>query len=110
MINDVLGIDTSDLLLEPDTNPYLFNSIGAGSSSLSSLGVEQYAEAAFVVAERYFETPQRIEVEFGCLPMSVNDGCADQMIRQLGAPLISSAAHSRGGLSLASTRGFGGAL
>lgn len=87
MINDVLGIDTSDLLLEPDTNPYLFNSIGAGSSSLSSLGVEQYAEAAFVVAERYFETPQRIEVEFGCLPMNVNDGCADQMIRQLGLRL-----------------------
>ena len=29
MLNDILGLESSDLDLEPDTNPYLFTSIGA---------------------------------------------------------------------------------
>ena len=84
MVNDVLGVDCSDLPLEPDTNPYLFTSIGAGRSSLSSYGAEQYVEAAFVIADRYFEHMEQIELDLGCTPMAVDDGCADQMLRNLG--------------------------
>lgn len=84
MVSDVLGVDSSDLPLEPDTNPYLFNSIGAGSSSLSSFGAEQYVEAAFVIANRYFERTEHIELEIDCFPMTVDDGCADQLLRQIG--------------------------
>lgn len=87
MVSDILGVDASDLDLEPDTNPYLFTSIGAGESVLSSLGAERYTEAGVEVARRYFERPDRLEMDLGCVPSSLDDGCSDQMIRWLGLRL-----------------------
>lgn len=86
-VSDILGVDASDLELEPDTNPYLFTSIGAGESTLSSLGAERYAEAAIEIARRYFERPERLEVDLGCTPSSLEDGCSDQFVRWLGLRL-----------------------
>lgn len=87
MVSDILGLDSSDLDLEPDTNPYLFTSIGSGSSSVSAFGVELYAEAAFILAERYFASDMNVQLTTGCLPNTVDDGCADQLIRTLGLRL-----------------------
>ena len=87
MVGDVLGIDASDLPIEPDTNPYLFFSIGAGQSVLTEVGAELYAEAAFSIASRYFENLDHVETALGCLPATLGDGCSDQFVRDLGLRL-----------------------
>ena len=88
-IEDALFIDlnTLGLELEPDTNPYLFNSIGASSSTLSALGVEQYVEASYEIAEAYLARRELIEMELGCAPTQLRDGCTDQWLRSLGLRL-----------------------
>lgn len=88
-VEDALFVDleTLGLELEPDTNPYLFNSIGATSDTISALGVEQYVEAAYELAEAYLERRSLIEMELGCAPTQLRDGCTDQWLRTLGLRL-----------------------
>ena len=45
-LRDLFGPNVPLLPTEADTNPYLFDSIGAASTTLSELGVEQYEAAA----------------------------------------------------------------
>ena len=89
LIEDALFVDleTLGLSLEPDTNPYLFNSIGAASSTLSALGVEQYVDAAYEVAALYLSRRELIEMALGCVPSQLRDGCSDQWLRELGLKL-----------------------
>ncbi len=52
--------------LEQDTNPYLFYSIGAATTQVSSFGVEQYAEASYEIASSVFDDPTRRAALVGC--------------------------------------------
>ena len=70
------------LELEPDTNPFLFDTIGATSGDVSARGVELYLDAATAVASAYVQREDLILETFGCVPESINDGCVDQLIRE----------------------------
>jgi len=83
-IADLYGPALPRLPLEPDTNPYLFYTIGAATSSVSQTGVERYAESAFAVAEAVFDDPARIERIFSCVPAAADDDCAETFVREQG--------------------------
>ncbi|MEZ4450952.1 MAG: DUF1592 domain-containing protein [Nannocystaceae bacterium] len=70
--------------LEPDTNPYLFYSIGAASTVVSESGVENYEEAANAIAEAVFADPARRDALLGCVPEAVADACVDGFLAAFG--------------------------
>ncbi|CAN0021385.1 unnamed protein product, partial [Laminaria digitata] len=70
--------------LEPDTNPYLFFSIGAADTSTSSHGVEQYMESALDITARVFDDPDRRAELIGCEPTQITDPCVDAFITRFG--------------------------
>lgn len=81
---DLLGPDLPPTPVEPDTNPYLFYSIGATSTTLSELGTQQYEEAAQAVTHAVFDDPDRRLALVGCEPTSAGDGCVSQFITSFG--------------------------
>ena len=58
-VEDLLGPGLPQLPLEPDTNPYLFFSIGAASTTLSELGAQRYEESADAITQHVFSDAQR---------------------------------------------------
>ena len=70
--------------LEPDTSPYLFASIGATSTTLSELGVQQYEEAADLFTGIVFADAARREALVGCLPAAPGDACVTDFIIRFG--------------------------
>ena len=86
-ILDIFGVDVQRNHIEPDTNPHLFYSIGASSTSISSQGVDQYGEVAYFVADTFVQNSARIEADLNCLPEAINDGCVQQLIRTFGGRL-----------------------
>jgi hypothetical protein len=86
-LEDLFGPDLPRTPLEPDTNPYLFWSIGAATTSVSELGVEQYAEAAFLIAETVFADETRRSRALSCAPTAPDDACIDAYVRGLGRRL-----------------------
>lgn len=87
-IVDVLGPGLPRVALEQDTNPYLFFSIGAASTTLSELGAQQYEEAAHRIARTVFEDPARREALVGCAPASADDACARAFLDRVGTRLF----------------------
>ncbi len=85
-LTDVFGEDLPRTPVEPDTNPYLFYSIGAATTEVSETGVEQYAEAAFLVAEAVFADPARRARVLTCEP--ADEACLDAYVRGLGRRLF----------------------
>ena len=85
---DVLGPGLPRVALEQDTNPYLFFSIGAASTSLSELGAQQYEEAAHRIASSVFDDPTRREALVGCAPASAGDACARAFLEDVGTRLF----------------------
>src|SRR5262245_3012651 len=67
-LTDLFGSELPKTALEPDTNPYLFYSIGAASTSLSELGVQQLEEAADLVTRTVLEDAERRVDITGCEP------------------------------------------
>ena len=70
--------------LEPDTNPYLFYTIGATSTFISELGVQQYEEAADQIARAVFDDQARREALVGCVPAAPADACVQGFLATFG--------------------------
>jgi hypothetical protein len=61
--------------LEADTNPYLFYTIGAATTTLSEAGTEQYEQAADLITHAVFDDPARRVALTGCEPTAPGDAC-----------------------------------
>lgn len=83
-VEDLLGGDLPAPPLEPDTNPYLFYSVGAASTTISELGVQQLEEAADVLTGTVFADPARRLALVGCEPAAPTDSCAQGFILAFG--------------------------
>ena len=83
-IDALLGPGLPRPPIEPDTNPYLFFTIGATSTTLSELGVGQYEEAAELFTTTIFADTARREALVGCLPAAPGDACVADFIARFG--------------------------
>lgn len=83
-LESLFGSGLPSLELEPDTNPYLFYSIGAASTTVSELGVQQYEEAADLVTTAVFEDAARRDALVGCVPASAGDACVEGFLADFG--------------------------
>lgn len=83
-VADLLDGPLPEPPLEPDTNPYLFYSIGATSTSLSELGVQQYEQAAQALTQTVFDDPDRREALVGCAVTTTTDPCIEDYVRAFG--------------------------
>lgn len=88
-LKDIFGPSLPGLALEPDTNPYLFYSIGASTTVVSSYGVERYSEAAGQISRAVFAAPARRDALLGCQLQSVDaqDPCLNASLERLGLRL-----------------------
>ena len=87
-LKDVFGSALPPTVVEPDTNPYLFYSIGATTTTLSELGTEQYAQAAAAVTDAIFGDGARRDLLLSCTPASAGDACTADFIRRIGLKLF----------------------
>ncbi|MEZ4314021.1 MAG: DUF1592 domain-containing protein [Polyangiaceae bacterium] len=83
-LRDLLGPDVPLLRTEADTNPYLFDSIGAASTTLSELGAEQYELSAEAVTQHVFSDPARRAALLGCQPARPGDPCVRDYLSRFG--------------------------
>ncbi len=83
-VRDLLGPGLPTPPLEPDTNPYLFFTIGAASTTLSENGAQLYEEAADLISRAVFDDPARREALLGCVPAAPGDGCVAGFITAFG--------------------------
>ncbi|MDC0675067.1 DUF1592 domain-containing protein [Nannocystis radixulma] len=83
-IEHLLGPGLPGTPLEPDTNPYLFYNIGATSTFISELGVQQYEEAADHLSRAVFDDPARREALVGCVPATPGDACVQGFLGTFG--------------------------
>ena len=81
---DLFGANVPLLPTESDTNPYLFDSIGAATTTLSELGVEQYEQAAEAATHYVFSDPLRRAVQVGCEPAAPGDACVQAYLARFG--------------------------
>lgn len=87
VLKDAFGGVLPAAALEPDTNPYLFFSIGAATTTLSEAGVEQYADAAARLTDLIFDDADRRSALVGCQPLRSNDFCVEDFLRRIGLKL-----------------------
>lgn len=83
-VTELLGAPLPTVELEPDTNPYLFYSIGASSTTLSELGTQQYEEAADTLTQHVWADTARRDALIGCTPTSGGDACAQEFLARFG--------------------------
>ena len=83
-VEQLLGAPLPAPPLEPDTNPYLFFNIGAASTTVSELGVQQYEEAADLLTRTVFDDAARREALVGCVPAAPADACVAGFITKFG--------------------------
>jgi hypothetical protein len=83
-LTDLFGEGLPQLAVEPDTNPYLFYNIGAASTTLSELGVQQYEEAADIITHFVFDDPARRTPLVGCEPTAPGDACITGFLETFG--------------------------
>jgi len=81
---ELLGPQIPMTPVEPDTNPYLFYSIGATSTTLSELGVQQFEESADAVTRTVFNDPAWRAVLVGCEPTAPGDACTSEFLARFG--------------------------
>ncbi|MEE2787251.1 MAG: DUF1592 domain-containing protein, partial [Myxococcota bacterium] len=70
--------------LEPDTNPYLFYSIGATTTEVSEYGIELYGDAAQLLVRQIFSDASRRDALYGCEITSVQDRCFVDFLLNFG--------------------------
>jgi hypothetical protein len=75
------------LLLEEDTNPYLFYNVGAASTTLSEVGTQRYEESAHALAQATVSDPARRDAVLGCEPAAPGDACVSGAIGRVGRRL-----------------------
>lgn len=85
---DIFGGALPSTVLEPDTNPYLFYSIGSATTTLSEQGTQQYAESAAVIADALFADAKRRDALIGCTPKTATDPCVTGFVRRIGRLLF----------------------
>jgi hypothetical protein len=83
-LEHLLGPDLPATTVEADTNPYLFYSIGATSTTLSELGTQMYEEAADLGTHHVFGDPTRRLAVVGCEPTAVGDACVQDFVHAFG--------------------------
>jgi hypothetical protein len=83
-LRDLLGSAIPVFPVETDTNPYLFFSIGAASTTLSELGTQLYEEAADQVTHLVFADPGKRAALVGCAPAAPGDACASEFLGRFG--------------------------
>ncbi|HLM73541.1 MAG TPA: DUF1592 domain-containing protein, partial [Polyangiaceae bacterium] len=81
---DLLGPKIPMTPIEADTNPYLFYNIGATSTTLSELGVQQFEESADAATRTVFSDPAWRAVLVGCQPAAPGDACAAEFLGRFG--------------------------
>ena len=84
----IFGDNLPFIPLEPDTNPYLFYSIGASTTTVSEFGVERYAQSADLLATTIVNDRSIIESTLGCWPRDLRSACVEQFIRHFGLLLF----------------------
>ncbi len=82
-VADLLG-DTDEAPLPGDTNPYLFESIGATTEPLSESGVQLYEEHAAAATADVFDSENRRRMLTGCEVRDATDACAVGFIEAFG--------------------------
>ncbi len=83
-VQDLLGVEVVTAV-EPDVVVNGMRSLGAGSSSISQRGVEQYEAAAFNAASSALADPELHASLVPCAPQAtVDDACAAQFVEQFG--------------------------
>ena len=80
----LFGASIPDTPVEPDTNPHLFYSIGATSTTLSELGAQQYEQAADAVTHWIFGDAGRRAALVGCQPAAPGDACVSEFLTRFG--------------------------
>lgn len=85
---DLLGPNLPDTPVEPDTNPYLFDAIGASTTTLSELGAQQYEEAADAVTRAVFGDPGRRAALVGCEVAAPGDACVTSFLTSFGRRVV----------------------
>lgn len=83
-LRDLLGTSVPNMPVEPDTNPYLFYTIGASSTTLSEHGTQLYEEAADAVTRSVFSDPGRRAALVGCALAAPGDACAAEFLARFG--------------------------
>jgi hypothetical protein len=68
--------------LEPDTAIDGLVAVGAAATSISPVGVEQYEEAAYTLAEQVLADPDRTAAVVGCAPAT--EGCLRTFVATFG--------------------------
>jgi hypothetical protein len=88
-ILDVLGATVVvPRSLEPDNRAEGSSSIGGTETSISQRGTEQYADAAYDLAEQVLRDPARRAAVLGCAPSGVrDDACAGRFVTEVGRRL-----------------------
>jgi hypothetical protein len=81
---DLLGPKIPMTPIEADTNPYLFFNIGATSTTLSELGVQQFEESADAVTRTVFSDPAWRAVLVECQPAAPGDACVTGFLGRFG--------------------------
>jgi hypothetical protein len=80
-IVDLFGLGLPAVELEPDTNPFLFTSIGASLSTVSARGVEGWDRAARALTGAIFADAPRRAALTGCTPDGT-DACARSFLQR----------------------------
>lgn len=83
-LRTLLGGNLPVLPLEADTNPYLFYTVGATTTTVSELGVQQYEEHAEAVTAYLFAEPARRAALVGCEVAAPGDDCATSFLIDFG--------------------------
>ena len=84
VVSDLFAGNLPTVTLQADTNPYLFYSIGATTTPLSELGVQQVEEAADAITLAVFGDSQRRAALVGCEPQTPGDSCVSSFIDDFG--------------------------
>jgi len=86
LFGDADGLLVMPTSLEPDLAIDGLLSVGASETTISPLGVEQYEEAAFSLAEQALAAPSLRDALVPCEPAgSVDDDCAQQALEPFAA-------------------------
>ena len=82
--SDLLGVGLPAADLEPDTNPFLFTTIGAARATASERAVQSWESAALAATASVFQDPARRAIVAGCTPSTPDDSCVRTFVERFG--------------------------